>query len=227
MKSAVIVQMRLDSSRLFRKAMLPVGDACLATLVLRRLKRIPADFYVLACDEASMSSFEPLASAAGFAVHAGPKEDVLARFIQVIEKYNIDRVIRATGDNPFVSAELAVLLMDHASASGSDYAGYLAMPSGMGVEVVRSASLLRAGSETSDPENREHVCPYLYRNPSLFKIERPECPAPWRFPQGRVSIDTHADYERLLTIVAALGQDPADMAVMQWLKRESSQAEYA
>ncbi len=225
MKSAVVVQMRLDSSRLPRKALLPAGDGCLASLVLRRLRRIPADLYVLACDEASLSSFSPLAAASGFDIHAGPKEDVLERYIQVIEKYHLDRVVRATGDNPFVSADLAVLLMAHADSTGADYSGYIGMPSGMGVEVARASALLRAARETAEPRHREHVCPYLYENTDKFKVERPECPAPWRMPHGRVTIDTRADYDRLLSMIASLGQDPADMAVIQWLLKESPSRE--
>ncbi len=214
--TGIIVQARLDSTRLPRKALLPFGDTTLLGSALRRLSRVPADYRILAVDDASFQELAPVAEAAGFEIMSGPKEDVLARFELVIRAYGMERVVRATGDNPLVSPELATKLL---KASGNaDYAGYVGMPLGMGVEVVDAGALLEAAAEAEDPYEREHVCPYLYRRPEQFAIRKPEAPAAYRLPDGRVTVDTEDDYRAALAVVGKLGPDPATLDVVRFLK---------
>ncbi len=216
-KVGVVVQMRLDSSRLPRKALLPLGDTSLAGAVLRRLRGVRADVRVLATDDAGAEALAPVAQENGFSVFAGPKEDVLGRYAMVVRAYGLGRVVRATGDNPFVSAMLADVAQDAASAYGADYVGLVGMPTGMGVEVVDACALLEAAAEADSAYDREHVCPFLYCRPERFKSIRPECPPSYRLPEARVTVDTAEDYERAVAIVRELGNEPSDEAVIAWL----------
>ncbi|MCX7025463.1 MAG: NTP transferase domain-containing protein [Spirochaetes bacterium] len=215
--TGIIAQARLDSTRLPRKALLPFAGTTLLGSALRRLSRIPAKVRVLAVDEASLAELTPVAEEAGFEIMAGPKDDVLLRFELVIRAYGMDRVVRATGDNPLVSPELAVLLLK--SAKRTDYAGYEGMPVGLGVEIVDAGALLEASEEAEDAYEREHVCPFLYRRPDRFRIVKPGVPEPYRFPEGRITVDTDADYRSALEIVEALGPDPATLDIVGFLKR--------
>ncbi|TFG84260.1 MAG: acylneuraminate cytidylyltransferase [Spirochaetales bacterium] len=218
--AVVIVQMRLDSSRLPRKALLPLGGVTLAEAVMRRLSRIRADGYILASDDDGARELGPRARSLGFDVVAGPKDDVLARYILAVRYSHASLIVRATGDNPLVSYELAASLMARSMSSGADYSGYVGMPVGMGVEVVRAEALLKADGEATSTYDREHVCPYLYERPDSFRVDRPECPESWYMPGGRVTVDTPEDYDRVCRLVADLGRDPTDAAVMSWLADE-------
>jgi spore coat polysaccharide biosynthesis protein SpsF len=223
LRTGIIVQMRLESSRLPRKALLPFGSTTIAGAVLRRLRRIPADAYILATDVTGAAAFGRLAQAHQFSVFAGPSDDVLARYIMALEAFGLDRVIRATGDNPFVSPSLAVALVDQvdelekAQHITIDYAGYLGMPLGMGVELVRSTALRNAGSDSSDAFEHEHVCPFLYRHPERFRIMQPQCPQSYYMPTGRVTIDTQEDYQWSLKMLADVGEDPEDARLLRRL----------
>jgi spore coat polysaccharide biosynthesis protein SpsF len=220
-RAVLIVQMRLDSTRLPRKALLPLGDDILAGAVMRRLRRIPADAYVLASDADGATELGSVAAARGFEVYAGPKDDVLARFAGAARAHDADIIIRATGDNPFTSFELGAMLAERFVAGRADYSGYLGMPTGMGVELVRASALYRAEREAVLSAEREHVCPYLYNHPELFSIDRPACPPAWRLPEGRLTVDTAEDYERARRIVVELGSDPADAELLDWLRGRS------
>ncbi len=215
----VVVQMRLDSSRLPRKALLPFAGMSLAEAVMRRLRGIPADAYVLATDDDGAEALSGAAAAAGFSIFAGPKDDVLRRFRLAADAFGLDFLIRATGDNPFVSVELAVLLRERALAAGADYAGFTGMPVGMGVEAVRADALRLADLRSTDPYEREHVCPHLYRNPASFRIERPACPPAWALPGARVTVDTPEDYRSALSLVDELGAFPKDSDLIAALAR--------
>lgn len=223
MNTGLIVQMRLDSSRLPGKALLPLGSTTLAAQVLQRLRQISADAYILACDHASSDRLAVLAADTGFQLFAGAKEDVLGRYCACIREYKIDTVIRATGDNPFVSVLLADLLQKYALKKRLDYAGYVGMPVGMGVEVVLAEALLRADRETRSAYDREHVCPYLYNNRDIFRVDQPVCPAYFYYPEGRLTIDTAEDYRKAQRIIAVLGEQPDDDSLMTWLLQDPVQ----
>lgn len=203
----IILQARLDSSRLPGKSLLPLGDKPLIFRVMEALNRVPASVRILACPGDCVSAFAPLAALAGFELFAGPKDDVLERYCLAIRRFSIDRLIRATGDNPFVFADAAAALNAEAMALGADYAGYSGLPYGAGVESVNGAALLRAGMEAAAPFEREHVCPYLYGRPELFLLHRPLAPLRWRDDSPaavRLTVDTPEDYDRARELYAAL-----------------------
>ncbi len=217
-RTGIVVQMRLDSKRLPGKALLRIGGTNLAGMVLRRLRACAADEYVLATDADGAKALAETAREFGFSIFAGPKDDVLARYAMAARAFGLTCVIRATGDNPFVSVVLATRAIEVADATGADYVGLVGMPVGMGVEVVHVPALYKAEIEATGTFNREHVCPYLYANPDVFAIQRPECPAEYRLPDARVTVDTPADFRQAEAIVADIGNEPSDLALLAWLK---------
>jgi spore coat polysaccharide biosynthesis protein SpsF len=210
--SAVLLQARLDSSRLSGKALLPLGGRPLISRVMEALKQIPADLHILASPEDCAGPFGPLAEEAGFLFCPGPKEDVLGRYCLAVRRFSLGRVIRATGDNPFVFTAAAAAINREALALGADYAAYAGLPYGAGVESLAAEALLRAERETASlpPERpeREHVCPHIYGHPELFLLHRPLAPRPWRGPSLRITVDTGEDYQRCLLLWEALKEGP-------------------
>jgi spore coat polysaccharide biosynthesis protein SpsF len=195
--TALILQARLDSTRLPGKALLDLGGRPMLFRVMEALSAVPQeDLRVLACADDCEAAFAPLAEEAGFALFPGPKEDVLRRYALAIRRYGPDRVIRATGDNPFVFADAAAEIASQAALLGADYAAFAGLPYGAGVEAVAAEALLRADREAAAPEEREHVCPYLYGHGDLFLLHRPLAPLHWRSPSLRLTVDTPEDYDR-------------------------------
>ena len=203
--TSLILQGRLDSTRLPNKSLLPLEGKPLIYRVMEALAAVPCDIHILACPDDCLAAFGPLAEKAGFVICTGDKNDVLARYCTAIRRYAPDRVIRATGDNPFVFAGAAAALAEEAAALGADYAGYAGLPLGAGVEAVNAEALLRAEKESTGREEREHVCPYLYGHPGLFSLHRPLAPRKWRAAyyskeykavELRLTVDTPEDYNR-------------------------------
>jgi spore coat polysaccharide biosynthesis protein SpsF len=217
---AIVLQARMGSTRLPGKSLLPLGGSSLVEQAMARLALVPADARVLATDHASALALGKAAERRGFELLVGHPEDVLARYCAAIRRFGIDLVMRATGDNPLVSHELAILLAERRADHPSDYAGFTGMPVGMGVELVSAEALLRAEAEAREPAEREHVCPYLYGHPELFKVDRPEAPAEYLIGEGRVTVDDEADYDRVLKIYGALygGEPIPSAAVLGYLR---------
>ncbi len=202
--TAVILQARLDSSRLPNKALLPLGGEPMVFRVMEALRAIPCDGWALACPEDSADAFAPLAEKAGFRLVIGSKEDVLGRYCAAVRVLGADRVIRATGDNPFVFSDAAFAIAREGEHLDADYAAYAGLPYGAGVEAVAAEALLRAEREATLPMEREHVCPYLYNHGDLFFLHRPVAPQRWRRPSVRLTVDTAEDYEAARKLFAAL-----------------------
>ncbi|MDR2184420.1 MAG: NTP transferase domain-containing protein [Treponema sp.] len=204
--TALVLQARLDSARLPQKALLPLGGEPLILRVMEALGGI-WDLHILACPEDCVSAFKGLAQRAGYELVPGAKEDVLNRYCTVIRRFGIDRVVRATGDNPFVFADAAEALDREGEVLGADYAGYAALPCGAGVEAVSAAALLRAEREAAAPAEREHVCPYLYGHPERFLLHRPLAPRIWQGPSLRLTVDTAEDYDRARALYRSLERE--------------------
>lgn len=222
--TGVFLQARLGSTRLPRKALAPLAGRAAIELACESLRRVPAEVYLLLTDEESLVELEPHARACGFSALAGPKEDVLARYAIAARRYPIQTIVRATGDNPLVSAELARLLLARHRTTGADYSAFDGPPIGTGVEVVRAAALLAAADEATDPYEREHVCPYLYRRPERFRIDRARAPERFCLPSAAVTLDTPEDWRLLDRLFRELScGEPIEIdRLLPWLRRQGA-----
>ncbi len=195
--TGLFLQVRLDSSRLPRKALLPLGGTVVVSHAMRALRKVDAACYALLTDEESAGELAPYAEAEGFSLFVGEKEDVLKRYSDAARYYRVDRIIRATGDNPLVSGSCAREICRLHLDAEADYSGFVGLPLGTGVECVETSALLEADRLADSRYDREHVCPYLYRHPEDFLVYRPEAPQRCRLPDARVTLDTKEDYARL------------------------------
>lgn len=201
---AVFLQVRLASSRLPRKALLPLAGVPVVVHAMRALASLPVAHRVIVTDADSAADLEPWALDEGFTVFVGDPEDVLARYCAAAAAYDADVIVRATGDNPLVSAATAREALQLRDACDADYAGITGTPYGTGVEVVRRDALDRVARETTDRYNREHVTPGVYRHPDRFHaVTRPAHTAV-RCPDMRVTLDTREDYHYLAGIFREL-----------------------
>ena len=225
--TGVFLQARIDSSRLPRKALIELAGMTVIEHAMAALRTIPADRFALLTDDASAPELGPPAERAGFTLFVGPRDDVLRRYVLAAERYDVDRIVRATGDNPLVSGELAVRLLGGHESEGADFSGYLGPPLGTGVEIVETAALAAADREAVDPYEREHVSPFVYRRPERFLIRRPAAPRKFNSPASRVTLDTPEDRRRLEIIFNALyrGTPIGTDLLVAWLAKNEKAME--
>ena len=172
-----ILQARMTSSRLPGKVMAPVlGEPMVGRQVerLRRARRI--DMLVVATsvdptDDALAAYVERL----GLPVYRGPLDDVLERFRGAAALLpGAQAVVRLTADCPLADPALIDQVIEHHHAVGADYTsntlGTRTYPHGLDAEVIRTQVLLEAAELADDPYEREHVTPYIYRRPQIYKL---------------------------------------------------------
>lgn len=208
MKTIIIVQCRISSTRLPSKALYQLDNDVLLGWALKAMKKVNVDDYFVACDYDSESKLAPVVLDNGFKIFAGSKDDVLDRFCALIERENPDIVLRATADNPFLFYDAASELLDVYSKQyfdSVDYITYSGLPHGSGIEIFKAESLLKAKKLTDLPYDHEHVGPSLYNHPDRFKSLFLKAPEKYDHPELRTTIDTYADYIRACDVIEELG----------------------
>lgn len=193
------LQSRLNSQRLPSKALLPLGSSLVLNHGMRRLKYLAVSAYGLLTDEPSAPRFEPLAQHEGFDCIPGDSEDVLDRYYRFSKTYDLDLIIRATGDNPLVFVSYVPDFLNHLLSLDRlpDYATLKGLPYGAGLEFIKSEALETAWKKSTAQSHREHVCPFLYENPRDFFIYHLDAPNHLRAEHLRITLDTLEDYHFL------------------------------
>lgn len=217
-----IVQARMSSSRLPGKVMRPIlGQPMIARQVerLRRAKRLSGMTLATSTDE-SDDVIAAEAGRLGLACWRGPLDDVLARFVgALVAAGNPKTFVRLTADCPLADWRLIDRCIEAHEAAKADYThnspGWT-FPKGLDVEVCETAALLRADLEGRSPYEREHVTPFIYGHPELFRIERVTRDPPLRY---RWTVDTPEDFAFVTAVYEALY--PANPAfttddILQW-----------
>lgn len=191
-RTGVVLQARMGSTRRPGKVLADLAGRPLVVRILERLARAHVDVVAVATPEGERDA--PLRAAVeGLAkVTTGPEDDVLERYAIAAEILGLETIVRATADNPFVDPEAVDGTVALVASGAFDYAGTRGYPIGCGVEAFTRAALERARREAVDPYDREHVTPYLYRNPSLFRLGTFEAP-PDRRGDRRLTVDTDED----------------------------------
>jgi spore coat polysaccharide biosynthesis protein SpsF len=172
-----ILQARMTSSRLPGKVMAPVlGEPMIGRQVERLRRARLIDRLVVATS--TDPSDDPLAAyceSLDVGVFRGPLDDVLGRFNAALARHgDAAAVVRLTADCPLTDPELIDRVVAHHHEADADYTsntlGTRTYPHGLDVEVIRPAVLVEAAEQATDPYEREHVTPYIYRRPQTYRL---------------------------------------------------------
>jgi spore coat polysaccharide biosynthesis protein SpsF len=215
MRVVGIVQARMTSTRLPGKVLKEVLGKPLLQYELERLFRIPSlnDLVVATTENASDNPVAELASACGAGLFRGSEEDVLARYYGAAREANADVVVRFTADcpliDPVVSEKVIRHYLDHAESF--EYVSNTlvrSFPRGLDTEVFSFSGLDTAFHEAVAPAEREHVTPFLYRNPDRFRLGNVVHGED--LSHHRWTVDTQEDFELIRLLLEALYPEKPD-----------------
>jgi spore coat polysaccharide biosynthesis protein SpsF len=212
-RTRVVVQSRLNSSRLPGKALVTVAGMPLVELVARRASRGGHEVVVATSEERYDALIAAHLASVGVPVVRGALDDVLGRFAAATADLDPDDlVVRLTGDNPLVDADLVDEVVEGTLASPYRYGrvDIDRVAEGLGVEVFDVGSLRAAAAEAASAYDREHVTPWLRRTLGEH-LHVPEG-APRDLVAGRCTVDCLADLERVTRLFAGV----ADPVAAPW-----------
>jgi spore coat polysaccharide biosynthesis protein SpsF len=172
--TVAVLQARMSSSRLPGKVMKPILGRPMIELQIERVRRSKrlSDVVVATSVDASDDPLADFLTGIGVRVVRGPLDDVLGRFIAVIDALNLaGDMVRLTADCPLADPDVLDACIALRAGGGFDYASNgrrRTYPRGLDVEVFSVEALRRADRETQAPYDREHVTPWLYRPGTPF-----------------------------------------------------------
>ena len=192
--AGIILQARYGSTRLRGKALQPIGGRTMLEQCLRRLIRAGVARVVLATtNEPEDDVLAMIAARMGVPVFRGETDDVLRRFSDAARAFNLDPVLRATGDNPAVDVQAPGRVLAALQTTHADYIREEGLPWGACVEGMRAAALHRAAALAVEACDREHVTTFIRNRRDLFRVTQIEAPAPLACPSLRLTVDTADD----------------------------------
>jgi len=174
-KITCIIQARTNSRRLQNKVLLKISNS---PIIIHILDRIKKSNYIEQIILATSSNSDDqilldIANNNQIISFKGNEFDVLDRFYNAAKEYDADPIIRITGDCPLIDPILIDKMTKFFLENNFDYMSNTierTFPDGLDVEIFTFATLKKAFSEATWLSEREHVTPYIIKNPKLFKI---------------------------------------------------------
>lgn len=175
MKTISVVQARMSSTRLPAKALIDLAGRPLLWHAVTRAAAagVQEEVVVATSTERSDDPIVDFCGRHGFAVFRGSLNDVLARFHGAARAHGADRIIRLTADCPLLDPEVVAEVARAFDPAQHDYVSNTlerTYPDGLDTEVFTFEALDRAFHEARLSSEREHVTPYIWKNPRLFRM---------------------------------------------------------
>ena len=218
MKTIALLAVRLGSSRLPGKALMPIlGKPMLEHMIDRiRFSRHIDEIMMATSVEKSDDQLEMFAEEVGIQCFRGSLDDVLGRLNAAVASTDADLVVEMLGDNPLVHSELIDDVIDYYLDSQVDYAANTTIeyplappdsarfPVGIRVQVFSPEVLSKCEMMVIDPEHREHSTSFIYEHPEIFKLGYFDAVGKWadlHRPDLTFAVNYAQNFELVKTII--------------------------
>ena len=193
---AVIIACRLKSTRLKRKALLKIGSIPSVEMCIKNiLKFKDVSSVVLATSTTEEDSeLKDYTYNKNVLFHQGDPDDVIQRYLDIIEKKNFDVIIRVTGDCPYLSSDIAEVVLNSHFEKGAEYSNGIGAAVGTNLEVINSLSLKEVKKYFPKADYSEYMTWYFQNNPEEFKLNYVDLPEKWK-RDYRLTLDYQEDLD--------------------------------
>ena len=209
-ETVAVVQARMTSTRLPGKVMALVLGKPLLGYELERIARSVSISRIVVATTTNETDdeVERYVSSIGFGVYRGSENDVLGRYREAAAAFGAEAVVRLTADCPLIDPDVIDLVVGAFLNDGSspDYAsntlGRRTYPRGLDTEVFTAEALETSWKRAVLPSEREHVTPYIYNHPEIFKLKGVYNDTD--MSKYRWTVDTKEDFTLIKLLIEAL-----------------------
>ena len=175
MRIVAIIQARMGSTRLPGKTLEKIAGMTMLERVVRRTaaSRLISEVTVATTVSPHDDVIYDASSGIGCRCFRGSEQDVLDRYFRAAAELEAEIVVRITSDCPLIDAAVVDRVITAFLDEAPDYASNTlerTYPRGLDTEVLSRAALERAWREADQPSQREHVTPFIWQQPSLFRL---------------------------------------------------------
>lgn len=206
MKSTVaIVQARYGSTRLKGKIFKEISGRPMLWHVINRLSfsKLIDKIVIATTLDKEDDRTEEFCRANQILFYRGSVDDVLSRYYEAAKLFNASTIIRITSDCPLIDPVIIDKMLTEFT-SKEDICDYMSnvvqrtFPRGLDTEIFSFNTLEKAFNEADTNSDREHVTPYIYSNPNMFKIKSFTGEIDYSF--HRWTVDTEEDFKLIETV---------------------------
>jgi spore coat polysaccharide biosynthesis protein SpsF (cytidylyltransferase family)/sialic acid synthase SpsE len=178
-KIATIIACRMNSKRLPKKATQKIGRVSAIELCIKNCLGFKnVEHTILATSETEEDDeLRNYTYDSSVIFHKGDPDDVIKRYLGIIDKLGIDVVIRVTGDMQFVCDDILQLLLKSHFETGADYTTPAKAAIGTNLQIMNASAMRKVKEHFPSALYSEYMTFYFENNPEHFKINRPELPA--------------------------------------------------
>lgn len=202
---AIITQARMTSTRLPGKILQEVNHKPLLDYHIERLQKTGFDVIIatttnetddIVCDYAAKNQLK---------FYRGSEENVLSRYYEAAKKFDVDIIVRVTSDCPLIDPHLIRNAVEKYVQLNNPNL-YLSngiertFARGFDFEIFDFNLLKEAHKNASNPEDLEHVTPYIWKNKS-GKIEFYHVKQQDNNSNLRITVDTQDDFDLVKKLV--------------------------
>lgn len=200
-----IIQARMQSTRLPKKVLLLLGGKTILENVVDRVRQAETigQAIVATSTEDADNAIVELCEEKGIQHFRGSHEDVLDRFYQAAKQFKAEHICRITADCPLIDPAVIDEAVETYKKGGYDYVSnshpVATYPDGFDTWIFSFQALEKSWQEAKLPSEREHVTPYIWNHPEIFKnfnIKNKK-----DLSEYRLTIDEEKDYQALKIIV--------------------------
>jgi spore coat polysaccharide biosynthesis protein SpsF len=202
----LIIQARMNSSRLPGKVLKTVLGKTLLEYQIERLSRVnKADKIIVATtvnpiDDAIIELCDRLK----VSTYRGSESDVLSRYVGAAQRFDSATIVRITSDCPLIDPGLIDRAIEFYQSNHFDYVSTdeEIYPRGMDVEIFSHEMLKIAYLNAQKPHEREHVTPYFYQNFERFSSGTYS--ENLQAAHHRLTVDTPEDFQLIQLLLESL-----------------------
>lgn len=170
--TVAVIQARLGSTRLPEKVLMDIGEEPMLWHVYERASHASlVDEVVIATStESADDAVDEFCKNRGTQCVRGSEADVLDRYYQTAVETSANTIVRLTADCPFLSPAVVDRVIREFKLSDCEYVSNTleyTHPDGLDVEVFDSETLEIACKEATEPNEREHVTPYMKKSDTI------------------------------------------------------------
>ena len=172
MKVVAVIQARMSSRRFRGKVLMQLAGVPVLEHVVQRISYCKTINQVVVATSSDTSDDDIEAWCIDNKVECfrGKLNDVLDRFYQAAKHYQADAIVRITADCPVIDPAIVDEVVEGYQVGGFEFYGLAGeFPDGLDCTVFSFSAIERAWNESVLPSEREHVGPYIEKNPEIFK----------------------------------------------------------